>query len=503
MLFAAFNIISITAENILFFGSILIFFSVFAGKAGYKFGVPVLLLFLGVGMAFGYLGIEFDNAEAAQFIGIIALSIILFSGGMDTRYEDIKPVWKEGVLLATLGVLLTALATGGFIYAISRTLFDEYSLSFAEAMLLASIMASTDSASVFSLLRSKGLNIDKKLRSTLELESGSNDPMAYMLTVIFIQLIASYEFSWREAAVGILVQMAVGAVCGVACGKITVWTINKLNIANQSLYSILMLSLILFTFSATTALQGNGYLAVYLAGLIAGNSRFAHKRAITAFFESFAWLWQIAMFLTLGLLVNAHDLPPIMFFGLAAGFFMIIFGRPISVFLCLLPFRLPRGHKFYISWVGLKGAVPIIFATYPMLAKLDHSEVFFNVVFFITIISLLFQGSTVGFAARKLGLIKANTFSEDEFGIAISEDIKSTMSEIAVSEKMLEGGKRLMDMPIPENTLAVMVKRSGSYFVPRGATELNVGDKVLVISDNEEELELLYKKFGIENFKIN
>ena len=292
-------------------------------------------------------------------------------------------------------------------------------------------------------------------------------------------------------------------MCGVACGKTAVWTINKLNIANQSLYSILMLSLILFTFSATTALHGNGYLAVYLAGLIAGNSRFAHKRAITAFFESFAWLWQIAMFLALGLLVNAHDLPPIMFFGLAAGFFMIIFGRPISVLLCLLPFKMPRAQKFYICWVGLKGAVPIIFATYPMLAKLEHAEVFFNVVFFITIISLLFQGSTVGFAARKLGLIKPKTFTEDEFGIAISEDIKSTMSEIAVSEKMLGGGKRLMDMPIPENTLAVMVKRNGSYFVPRGATELNAGDKVLVISDNAEELELLYKKFGIENFKIN
>ena len=204
MLFAAFNIISITAENILFFGSIIIFLSVFAGKAGYKFGVPVLLLFLGVGMLFGYLGVEFNNAAAAQFVGIIALSIILFSGGMDTRLEDIRPVWKEGVLLATFGVLFTALATGGFIYAVSRALFDEYSLSFAESMLLASIMSSTDSASVFSLLRSKGLNIDKKLRSTLELESGSNDPMVYMLTIFIIQLISSSEFSWREAAAGFL-----------------------------------------------------------------------------------------------------------------------------------------------------------------------------------------------------------------------------------------------------------------------------------------------------------
>ncbi|MBO7521104.1 MAG: cation:proton antiporter, partial [Opitutales bacterium] len=200
MILASFNFISITAENILFFGSILLALSVFAGKAGYKTGVPVLLLFLGVGMLFGYLGIAFDNAAAAQFIGVIALSIILFSGGMDTKYEDIKPVWKEGVLLASLGVLLTALITGGFICAISNTLFDEYSLSFAESMLLASVMASTDSASVFSLLRSKGLHIDKRLRSTLELESGSNDPMAYMLTILFIQLISASDFTWQEAA---------------------------------------------------------------------------------------------------------------------------------------------------------------------------------------------------------------------------------------------------------------------------------------------------------------
>ncbi|MBO7521407.1 MAG: cation:proton antiporter, partial [Opitutales bacterium] len=298
-------------------------------------------------------------------------------------------------------------------------------------------------------------------------------------------------------------QMSIGAVAGLVCGKLTIWVMNRLNIANQPLYSILMLSCILFTFSAATALHGNGYLAVYLAGLVVGNSKFAHKRAIASFFESFAWLWQIAMFLTLGLLVNAQDLPPIMFFGLAAGFFMIIFGRPLSVLICLLPFSIPKKQKFYISWVGLKGAVPIIFATYPMLAGLEHSKVFFNVVFFITIISLLIQGSTVGFAARKLNLAKEKPFSEDEFGIAISEDIKSTISEIVVSEKMISNGSRLMDMPIPENTLAVMVKRNGSYFVPGGATELSAGDKVLVISDNAEELEAVYKKFGIENFKIN
>jgi len=182
---------------------------------------------------------------------------------------------------------------------------------------------------------------------------------------------------------------------------------------------------------------------------------------------------------------------------------MILFGRPLSVLFCLLPFSIGRQQKYYISWVGLKGAVPIIFATYPMLANLEKANLIFNVVFFITIISLLIQGTTVGFAAKVLNLIKPNEISSDEFGVALSEDIKSTMSEIVVSEKMLENGKRLMDMSMPENTLAVLVKRNGAYFVPQGNTELSAGDKVLVISDNAEELEKLYKKFGIESFKIN
>lgn len=497
--------ISITPENILLIGSTLLFLSVIAGKFGYKWGVPVLLLFLGVGMAFGVdgIGVEFQNPAIAQFIGVIALSIILFSGGMDTKYEDIKPVWKEGAVLATLGVLLTALITGGFIYALSRFIGGDFELSIPESLLLAAVMSSTDSASVFSLLRSKGLNIDRKLRSTLELESGSNDPMAYMLTILLIQVITSDSFNWEKSAMDFIIQMSVGAALGWILGRITLYALNKINVANQSLYSILLLALILFTFTITDTLDGNGYLAVYIAGLVVGNNKFAHKKAITSFFESFAWLWQIAMFLTLGLLVSPSELLPIAGLGLGIGAFMILLGRPLSVLFCLLPFSIGRPQKYYISWVGLKGAVPIIFATYPMLAHLEKANLIFNVVFFITILSLLVQGTTVGFAAKVLNLIKPNEISSDEFGVALSEDIKSTMSEIVVSEKMLENGKRLMDVNMPENTLAVMVKRNGAYFVPQGNTELSAGDKVLVISDNAEELEKLYKKFGIESFKIN
>ncbi len=496
--------LTITSENVLLVGSVLLFLSVLAGKAGYKIGIPILLLFLGVGMLVGSdgLGIEFESPAIAQFIGVVALSIILFSGGMDTKYSDIRPVWKQGVVLATFGVLLTAGLTGGFIYALSGWIGGEFRLTLAESMLLASVMSSTDSASVFSLLRSKGLNLDRNLRATLELESGSNDPMAYMLTILFIQIINEGSTEFGPAAADFAVQLTVGGALGYLLGRLTIYWLNKINVNNASLYSILLLAFVLFTFAFTDALGGNGYLAVYLAGLVVGNRKFVHKRTILTFFESFAWLWQIVMFLALGLLVNPRELLPVAGVGLAIGAFMIVLGRPLGVLLCLLPFKMPKAERAYVSWVGLRGAVPIIFATYPLLANIEQAHLIFNVVFFITIMSLLVQGTTVGFAAGRLGLIKDGAIAGDEFGVELSEDIKSTMSEIELVPAMLENGARLMDMKLPGNTLVVMVKRDGNYFVPQGNTQLAPGDKMLVISDNAEELSKLYAKFGIESYTV-
>lgn len=305
----------IDTGNILLIGAVLLFFSIIAGKAGFRFGVPVLLLFLGVGMLFGSdgLGIQFNNPHGAQFIGMIALSIILFSGGMDTKYTEIKPVLGQGVILATLGVALTTAITGFFIYWITGLVSDFSALTLTESLLMAAVMSSTDSASVFSILRSKKQGLKEQLRPMLELESGSNDPMAYMLTLLLIQIIQTPagETNLWYSFLMFIVQMSVGAVAGFLLGKMAVWLMNRLNIGNQSLYPILLLACVFFIFSITELVKGNGYLAVYIAGLVVGNHKIQHKKSVTTFFDGFTWLFQIVMFLTLGLLVNPRDLLPL------------------------------------------------------------------------------------------------------------------------------------------------------------------------------------------------
>lgn len=490
--------------NILLIGAILLFFSIIAGKAGFRFGVPVLLLFLGVGMLFGSdgLGIQFNNPASAQFIGMIALSIILFSGGMDTKYTEIKPILGQGVILATLGVAATTAITGLFIFWISG--FSEFtSLTLIEALLMAAVMSSTDSASVFSILRSKKQGLKEQLRPMLELESGSNDPMAYMLTILLIQIIQTPagEINIWYSIMMFFVQMSVGAVAGFLLGKLAVWVMNRLNMDNQSLYPILLLAFVFFIFSVTELVKGNGYLAVYMAGLVVGNHKMQHQKSVMTFFDGFTWLFQIVMFLTLGLLVNPSDLIPVAGLGLLVGVFMIIFARPISVFLCLLPFRQMSGKaKLYVSWVGLRGAVPIIFATYPLIAQIPQASLIFNVVFFITILSLLIQGTTVSYMAKLLGLTEKEKEPKNNFGLELSEDIKSAMSEIMVESSLLEQGNRLMDLTLPDNTLVVMVKREDSFFIPKGKTKLKPGDKLLVITDNDEELLKVYQQLGIKNY---
>lgn len=491
-------------EEVLLIASVILIFSVFAGKAGYRFGLPALLLFLGVGMLFGSdgLGIQFSNPHAAQFIGMLALSIILFSGGMDTKIAEVKPIASQGVVLATLGVLATTFVTGGFIYWISSFASRYVTLTFPESLLLAAVMSSTDSASVFSILRSKGIYLKQRLRPTLELESGSNDPMAYMLTLILIAYIQSGGMNLLSAGLSLVVQLVVGAVAGYLFGKVAVFVINRINIDNESLYPIFIMAAAFLTFSATTLCKGNGYLAVYIAGLVVGNTKIVHKKSIGTFFDGFAWLWQIVMFLTLGLLVNPHELLPVASIGLTVGIFMIVIARPVSVFLCLLPYRnFDLKGKLYISWVGLRGAVPIIFATYPLITGINHAGLFFNVVFFITILSLLIQGTTVTLAAKWLDQIDVPE-RKDEFGIELPEEIKSAMSEIDITPEVLSHGNKLMQLDLPDHTLAVMVKRDGRYFIPRGNTELQEKDKLLMISDNDEALLQSYQSLGIRDYTM-
>jgi cell volume regulation protein A len=479
-----------SVDNVVLIVSLLLFISIIAGKTGYRFGVPILVLFLGVGMVFGHdgFGLEFSSPGVAQFIGVLALNSILFSGGMDTQYREIKPIIAQGVVLATLGVLLTAVFTGFLIFLLTKHVFTSITFSLLGAMLLASVMSSTDSASVFAILGSKGLTLKERLRPLLELESGSNDPMAYLLTITFIQWMQIGGNSLWAIGGMLVVQLLIGVAMGYVLGRIAIRIINKINLDNESLYPVLMLALLYTVFSVTNALHGNGYLAVYISGLVIGNAKFVHKKTTKRFMDGMAWLFQIVMFLTLGLLVNPTELLPIAGIGLVISLIMIFVSRPLAVWLCLLPFRkMTVKAKHYISWVGLRGAAPILFATYPWTEGVEHAQPIFNIVFFVTLVSLVVQGTTVPIVARWLNLAGESKPAKklSTFDLEMSDDIKSSMSEIVLTEEHLSHGKRIMDMPITEKTLVVMIKRGESYFIPRGSTQLNVGDILLVISDSD------------------
>ena len=491
--------IDISGENVVLVGALLLFVAVMAGKVAYRFGAPALLLFLGVGMLFGLNFISYRSVEMTQFVGMIALCIILFTGGMDTKFSEIKPIIGPGVVLATVGVVMTAFVLAGFVWLVAPWLGIE--IPFALALLLASTMSSTDSASVFSILRSKKQGLKQNLRPLLELESGSNDPMAYMMTILLISVVSntSSGVGLGMSVVFFVVQMVVGALSGYPIGRLAVWTINRIKLANHSLYSVLLLAFIFFSFAFTDLIKGNGYLAVYLSGLVIGNHKLEQKRPLTVFFDGFTWLMQIVMFLTLGLFVNSNELlePRVLILGGLVGAFMILVARPLTVFTCLLPFRkFTTKARLYVSWVGLRGAVPILFAIYPLMAHVENAGLLFNVVFLGTIISLLVQGTTVSGMANLLGL--AYEERESAFSVDMHQDMKSALTEVEVNETMLESGHTLKDITLPENTLVMMVCRDGEYFVPQGKTELKLGDKLLVISDRSEELATTYKDMGID-----
>ena len=477
-----------TAENILLIGAILIFCSILISKTGYRFGIPTLLLFLLVGMGFGSdgLGLQFDSASDAQFIGMMALSIILFTGGMDTKLHDIRPVLAQGILLSTVGVLVTTLLTGGFIYFLSSSTSADIALPLLTSLLLAATMSSTDSASVFNLLRSQKMNLKENLRPMLELESGSNDPMAYMLTIALIQVVASgSDLSIGGVAKDLLVQFFFGGVIGFAFGKFSVWLINKIELSNASLYPILLLSLVFITFTTTDLLKGNGYLAVYIAGVVVGNARLSFRKEVNTFMNGLTWLFQIVMFLSLGLLVNPHEMLDVAWIAVLIALFMILVARPVSVFLCLLPFRgMSHRARWFVSWVGLRGAVPIIFATYPVVAGIPGSQQIFNVVFFITLLSLIIQGMTISAGARMLHLDLPQEKEGNEFGVELPEEIDSQLMDQTLTAEMLKNGNRLADMDIPKGTLVMLVKRGNEFIIPNGQVELYEGDKLLFISEN-------------------
>ncbi len=496
-------------EFVLLILSLLFFVSIFADKIGYKFGVPALLLFLIVGMLFGsnsmasFFGMDgvTIDTNVAQALSTMAMCIILFTGGMETKFNEIKTVITPGVTLATLGVILTCVITGVIIYYLFSWINAVYTMSIWTALLTAATMSSTDSASVFSVLRTNGVGLKHNLRPLLELESGANDPMAYVLTSTLIGVVVSKaQLSGSAETVTalpiiqtILIQLVMGSVLGFAFGQGIVAIMRRVKLGNESLYPIMILTACIFIFSITYYLKGNTYLAVYVGGLIIGNSKFTRKRQTRSFFNGLAWLSQLVMFLMLGLMVQPMDLIRVKVWlpCLIISIVMICISRPLSVLLCMLPFRdqYRQRDRVFLSWVGLKGAVPIIFAIMCKAGGVPHADMIFNVVFLCTLVSLLTQGTSLTPIARKLNLatppIKAHTL--EHFDLDLPEEIQSLAREVEVTPKHLEKGNTPKELDIPPHTLIVMVRRGEDFFIPTGSSELQLGDQLLVISDKDAE----------------
>lgn len=473
-------------DLILLVGSVLMLAGILAGKVGTRLGVPALLVFLITGMLFGSagLGLQYSDTALTQFAGTISLAVILFFGGFETQIKDIRPIFASGVILSTVGVLLTTLFFGGFLYWLGQ--FDCFTihLSFPIALLLAATMSSTDSASVFGLLRTQNMHLKEGLKPILELESGSNDPMAYMLTIALIQYITGTTTGtgWNILLTFVL-QFAVGSLLGYLMGRLAVLFINKMNIDNEALYPITLLCGIFLTYSLTTTLQGNGFLAVYIMGIVAGNRKLVHKKSTMTFFDGTTWLLQIGLFILLGLYVDAQSLLIVAPFALLAGVFMMLVARPLATFLSLSFSKISVRGKTFLSWVGLRGAVPIIFATYPQMANIEGADTLFSIVFFITLLSLLLQGSTLPIMARWLGLDEEAKAEVSLFGVEIPQHTGAQLEEREVSPSMLQEGNRLMDLDLREEELVILVRRGDEYKVPKGKLELSEGDTLLIVSE--------------------
>lgn len=486
---------TLSAENILLFGSILLFISIIASKTSFKFGVPTLILFLVVGMLAGSEGlgeIYFDDPKIAQFLGVMSLTFILFSGGLDTKLESIRPVLKSGLALSTVGVLITAVTVG---------LFTSYVLNITimEGMLLGAIVSSTDAAAVFSILRTRNIGLKGNLRPLLEFESGSNDPMAYFLTISFIELVLHPEASFALLIPKFLKGMLLGAACGFGGGKLMVFIINKINLDVAGLYPVLVMSLTFFIFSFTDTIGGNGFLAVYGAAVILGNSNLIHRKSLVKFFDGIAWLMQIVMFLTLGLLVFPSHIVPILGEGILISVFLILVARPLAVFIMLSRSRgINFRKKLFISWVGLRGAAPIVFATYPLIAGVGYADTIFNLVFFISVSSVVLQGSTLSLMAKWLHVgVPEKVKRIFPLDLELKDNSKSELVELDIPVDSESVGKRIVQLDLPKTSLIILIHRQGKYVTPSGETEIEGGDHLLVLADSKESIQNIYRTFGL------
>ena len=482
----------IDGENILLIGSLLLLLSIIAGKTTSKLGVPTLIFFLIIGIlagSEGLGGIHFSNNRLAQLIGIIALNFILFSGGLDTNWKVIRPVLWRGVTLSTVGVLLTASAVGVFVHLVTD-------FTLAEGLLLGAIVSATDAAAVFSILRNKGIGLKGYLRPVLELESGSNDPMAYFLTISLTAIVQTGHADISHLVGSFFKEFLIGGVIGYIMGRGSVWLINNIKLETEGLYPVLTLALAMLTYSATHFIDGNGFLAIYICAIILGNSDFIHKRSLMQFYDGQAWLMQIILFLTLGLLVFPSQIFPIIGTGLLISVFLILVARPIGVFASLAFFKSNIRSKIFVSWVGLRGGVPIVFATYPLIANVDKALTIFNLVFFISVTSVLLQGTTLAFVAKLLHL-DVPARAKRRTDLEIAENAKKEKVQVQISHGNPAVGRMVVQLGFPKAAQIMTIKRDNKYIIPVGSTQVRENDKLFILAEDKHTVELVYESLHL------
>ena len=487
--------VNLLSDNLLLLASVLVFFAILITKIGARFGAPSLLLFLLLGMIVGAdgVGLKFEDYHIAESIGHFAMTIILFTGGLETSMIETKPVMKQGALLSTLGVFMTSILTALFIYFVAGKWIGPLGASFLGCFLLSAVMSSTDSASVFSVLRGKRMHLRENLSPMLELESGSNDPMAYVLTIILVQVLTSSKHTGSMAMLGtgawvLLVQIVVGFLIGLGVGFGAKWILERVKLPSNALYSVMILSIGFFANGIASLLFGNGLLALYIAAIVIGNrANIPMKRDVLKFFDGMTWLMQLLMFLMLGLLARPSQFSSIAWPALMIGLFMMFIARPLSVFLCLAPFKgLSFKAKAFASWVGLKGAGPILFALCPVVAGLDGATEIFNIVFFISLLSLILQGMTLSSSSRWLGLSYEADPEVETFGMEIPEEM-GMLRDHTVTEDDLQNGETLRDLHLPHGIRVMMVKRDGKFLVPHGSMQLQEGDHLVIIMGDTDD----------------
>jgi potassium/hydrogen antiporter len=467
----------------LLIAALLLLLGIFSSKLSEKFGIPALILFLGIGMLAGSDGpggIYFNNAGMAKLFGTIALIYILFSGAIETDWVSVRPVLARGILLSSVGVFITAIAVGLFARLILH-------FSITEGLLLGAIVSSTDAAAVFTVLRSRNIGLKGNLKQLLELESGSNDPMAVFLTVALIQYMGNAELKATQMAMSFVISMSCGAVLGLAMGKLTSLVLNKIHLDYEGLYPVLSITIVLLVYSLTEILKGNGFLAVYIFGIVLGNSDFLYKRSLIRFHNGLAWLMQITMFIVLGLLVFPKQLTGIIGPGLLISIFLILVARPLAVFICLFRSNFTFNEKTLAAWAGLRGAVPIVLATFPLMVGNRDSNKIFNIVFFIVLTSVLLQGKLLLPLARWLNVyhpVKHRPRYPLEFDK--TEDVDTQTREYDIHPESPIVGKEISEIHLPHETLILLIRREKRFIVPKGHTRLQAHDTLLVIAKQED-----------------